>query len=97
MDLKGYERGAIKAKRNKGHRQKKRGDPIAEEDLMNRNDADIVSTFNSEIEGYIILPQLRKNVRRTDKYYYMWRFSMLKTLAGKHRTKSQCHKEAFSW
>ena len=55
-------------------------------DLMNRNDAEIVSTFNSEIRGLYNYYRISENVGALHKYYYMVRYSMLKTLAGKHRT-----------
>lgn len=53
---------------------------------MNRNDAEIVSTFNSEIRGLYNFYRIAENVGALHKYYYMVRYSMLKTLAGKHRT-----------
>ncbi len=53
---------------------------------MNRNDAEIVSTFNSEIRGLYNYYRIAENVGALHKYYYMVRYSMLKTLAGKHRT-----------
>ena len=55
-------------------------------DLMNRSDAEIVSTFNSEIRGLYNFYRIAENVGALHKYYYMVRYSMLKTLAGKHRT-----------
>ena len=60
--------------------------PMPWKELMNRNDADIVSTFNSEIYGLYNFYRIAENVGVLHKYYYMVRYSMLKTLAGKHRT-----------
>jgi hypothetical protein len=60
--------------------------PMPRKELMNRNDADIVSTFNSEIYGLYNFYRIAENVGVLHKYYYMVRYSMLKTLAGKHRT-----------
>ena len=59
--------------------------PMPRKELMNRNDADIVSTFNSEIRGLYNFYRIAENVGTLHKYYYMVRYSMLKTLAGKHR------------
>ncbi len=49
---KAMERGAIQVKRN-NDTGKEMWRPMPRKDLMNRSDAEIVSTFNSEIEGYI--------------------------------------------
>ena len=54
--------------------------------LMNRNDAEIVSTFNAKIYGLYNYYRIAENVGALHKYYHMVRYSMLKTLAGKHRT-----------
>lgn len=59
--------------------------PMPRKELMNKNDADIVSTFNSEIRGLYNFYRIAENVGTLHKYYYMVRYSMLKTLAGKHR------------
>ena len=59
--------------------------PMPRTELMNRNDADIVSTFNSEIRGLYNFYRIAENVGTLHKYYYMVRYSMLKTLTGKHR------------
>ena len=56
--------------------------PMPRKDLMNRNDAEIVSTFNSEIRGLYNYYRIAENVGALHKYYYMVRYSMLKTLAG---------------
>ena len=60
--------------------------PMPRKALMNRSDAAIVSTFNSEIRGLYNVYRIAENVGAFHKYYYMVRYSMLKTLAGKHRT-----------
>lgn len=91
---KAMERGAIQVKRNKGT-GKETWRPMPRKDLMNRNDADIVSTFNSEIRGLYNFYRIAENVGVLHKYYYMVRYSMLKTLAGKHRTKVSAIKKCF--
>ena len=79
------ERGAIQVKRN-NDTGKEMWRPMPRKDLMNRSDAEIVSTFNSEIRGLYNFYRIAENVGALHKYYYMVRYSMLKTLAGKHRT-----------
>ena len=82
---KAMERGAIQVKRN-NDTGKEMWRPMPRKDLMNRSDAEIVSTFNSEIRGLYNFYRIAENVGALHKYYYMVRYSMLKTLAGKHRT-----------
>ena len=82
---KAMERGAIQVKRN-NDTGKEMWRPMPRKDLMNRNDAEIVSAFNSEIRGLYNFYRIAENVGALHKYYYMVRYSMLKTLAGKHRT-----------
>ena len=60
--------------------------PMPRKELMNLNDAEIVARFNSEIRGLYNYYMIAENVGVLHKYYYMARYSMLKTLAGKHRT-----------
>ena len=84
-DKKEMERGAIQVKRN-NDTGKEMWRPMPRKDLMNRSDAEIVSTFNSEIRGLYNFYRIAENVGALHKYYYMVRYSMLKTLAGKHRT-----------
>lgn len=52
--------------------------PMPRKDLMNRSDAEIVSTFNSEIRGLYNFYRIAENVGALHKYYYMVRYSMLK-------------------
>ena len=82
---KAMEKEAIQVKRNPDT-GKETWRPMPRKDLMNRNDADIVSTFNSEIRGLYNFYRIAENVGVLHKYYYMVRYSMLKTLAGKYRT-----------
>ncbi len=79
------ENEAVQVKRDPVSR-KETWRPMPRKELMNRNDADIVSTFNSEIHGLYNFYRIAENVGVLHKYYYMMRYSMLKTLAGKHRT-----------
>ena len=82
---KAMERGAIQVKRN-NDTGKEMWRPMPRKDLMNRNDTEIVSTFNAEIRGLYNFYRIAENVGALHKYYYMVRYSMLKTLAAKHRT-----------
>lgn len=60
--------------------------PMPRKELMNKGDAEIVSQFNSEIRGIYNFYRLAENVGVLNKFYYMMRYSMLKTYAGKYRT-----------
>lgn len=82
---KAMERNAIQVKRN-NDTGKEMWRPMPRKDLMNRNDAEIVTMFNSEIRGLYNYYRIAENVGTLHQYYYMVRYSMLKTLAGKHRT-----------
>ncbi len=89
---KAMKRGAIQVKRN-NDTSKETWRPMPRKDLMNRSDAEIVSTFNSEIRGLYNYYRIAENASTLHRYYYMVRYSMLKTLAGKHRTKVSVTKE----
>ncbi len=91
---KAMERGAIQVKRN-NDTGKEMWRPMPRTDLMNRNDAEIVSTFNAEIRGMYNFYRIAENVGTLHRYYYMARYSMLKTLAGKHRTKVSAIKKRY--
>lgn len=79
------EKEAIQVKRNPDT-GKEMWRSMPRKELMNRNDADIVSTFNSEIRGLYNFYRIAENVGTLHQYYYMVRYSMFKTLAGKYRT-----------
>lgn len=49
-------------------------------------DVEIVSQYNSEIRGLYNFYRIAENVGVLSKFYYMMRYSMLKTFAGKYRT-----------
>ena len=72
---KAMERGAIQVKRN-NDTGKEMWRPMPRKDLMNRSDAEIVSTFNSEIRGLYNFYRIAENVGALHKYYYMVRYSM---------------------
>ncbi|MBQ9234648.1 MAG: group II intron reverse transcriptase/maturase [Lachnospiraceae bacterium] len=82
---KAMEREAVEVKRDEVTRREA-WRPMPRKELMNLNDAEIVTRFNSEIRGLYNYYMIAENVGVLHKYYYMARYSMLKTLAGKHRT-----------
>lgn len=55
--------------------------------LVNRTDSEIISKFNSEIRGIYNFYCLAVNVSVLNKFYFIMRDSMLKTLAAKFNTK----------
>mgnify|MGYP002225711728 CR=1 FL=1 len=57
------ERGAIQVKRN-NDTGKEMWRPMPRKDLMNRSDAEIVSTFNSEIRGLYNFYRIAEKRRR---------------------------------
>ena len=60
--------------------------PMPRNDLMNKTDIEIVSQINSEIRGIYNFYRLAENVGVLHRFYYMMRYSLLKTYAGKYRT-----------
>ena len=83
---KAMDKGAIQVKRDP-ITGKETWRPMPRTDLMNLNDAEIVARFNSEIRGMYNFYRIAENVSTLHRYQYMARYSMLKTLAGKHRKK----------
>ena len=91
---KAMDKGAIQVKLNKST-GKEQWRPMPRKELMNLPPAEIVSKFNSEIRGLYNFYRIAENVGVLDKYYYMARYSMLKTLAGKFRTNVSKIKKRF--
>lgn len=54
--------------------------------LMNSQDIEIISRFNSEIRGIYNYYRLAQNVSTLDKYAHIMKRSLHKTFAGKYRT-----------
>ena len=54
--------------------------------LMNNQDIEIISKFNSEIRGIYNYYRLAQNVSTLDKFAHIMKKSMYKTFAGKYRT-----------
>jgi group II intron reverse transcriptase/maturase len=55
--------------------------------LLQRSDAEIILTFNAELRGLANYSCLANSARtRPDKWYYLWKGALFKTLAAKHDT-----------
>ena len=91
---KAMDKGAIQVKLNKST-GKEQWRPMPRKELMNLPPVEIVSKFNSEIRGLYNFYRIAENVGVLHKYYYMARYSMLKTLAGKFRTNVSKVKKRF--
>ncbi|MDQ0214699.1 group II intron reverse transcriptase/maturase [Oikeobacillus pervagus] len=55
-------------------------------ELINRDDLEILSTYNSEIRGFYIYYRLAKNASVVGKFYSLMKHSMFKTFANKYKT-----------
>lgn len=60
--------------------------PISSKGLRNRNDFEIVSTYNSQIRGICNYYRMASNFAKLDYFTYIMEYSCLKTLASKHKT-----------
>ncbi|MGG4495536.1 reverse transcriptase domain-containing protein [Brevibacillus reuszeri] len=54
--------------------------------LINNDDLEILSIYNAEIRGFYNYYQLAYNVSTLHKFLYVMKFSLLKTLANKHKS-----------
>ncbi len=61
-------------------------EPVRRTELMYLNDWEIVARFNAEIRGLYNYYRIANNVSVLNDFYYVMRYSMLKTLAGKYKT-----------
>lgn len=78
------EYGTLKIKRDKSGSE--RWKVIHRGYLMNSQDIEIISRFNSEIRGIYNYYRLAQNVSTLDKYAHIMKRSLHKTFAGKYRT-----------
>lgn len=60
--------------------------PRARKNLLCFPDHKIVAIYNQEITGLYQYYKIADNASVLNKYYYMMKYSMLKTLAGKHQS-----------
>ena len=54
--------------------------------LMNKSEIEIISKYNSEIRGIYNFYRLAGNASVLNKFYYVMKFSMYKTFAGKYNS-----------
>ena len=78
------EYGTLKIKKDKNGSE--RWKVIHRGYLMNSQDIEIISRFNSEIRGIYNYYRLAQNVSTLDKYAHIMKRSLHKTFAGKYRT-----------
>jgi group II intron reverse transcriptase/maturase len=64
----------------------KRGKPAHRSDLMGSPDRDIIRTYGAEYRGIVQYYLLASDVFRLDRLHWVMETSLLKTLAGKHRS-----------
>jgi hypothetical protein len=64
----------------------KRGKPAHRSELMNASDHEIISIYGAEYRGIVQYYLLAGDVFRLDKLHWVMETSLLKTLAGKHRS-----------
>lgn len=72
------------------HRQdgnKEVWEPVRRTKLMNLDDLEILNQYNAEIRGLYNYYRLANNASILNDFYYVMRYSMLKTFAGKYRTR----------
>jgi group II intron reverse transcriptase/maturase len=64
----------------------KRGKPTHRPELLNNDDYTIVGTFGVEYRGIVNYYLLAHDIRRLNRLHWVMETSMLKTLAGKHKS-----------
>ncbi|MBO3752779.1 hypothetical protein J5X84_42590 [Streptosporangiaceae bacterium NEAU-GS5] len=72
--------------RAKCSRYLKRGKPAHRSDLFGAPDRDIIRTYGAEYRGIVQYYLLASDVFRLDRLHWVMEKSLLKTLAGKHRS-----------
>jgi Type II intron maturase len=75
--------GVIKAK---GAPYRKRGKPSRRPELLNEDDATIIGVYGPEHRGIVNYYLLAHDIRRLNRLHWVMETSMLKTLAGKHKS-----------
>lgn len=76
--------GAVKIQQN--HSGKEIWEPTARNYLMHFPDHEIFRIYNWEIAGLYQYYRIADNVSVLHRYYYIMKYSLAKTLAGKHKT-----------
>ena len=78
---------ALKIKYDKQHDNKEVWEPVRRSRLLHLDDLEILNQYNAEIRGLYNYYRLANNVSVLNNFYYVMRYSMLKTFAGKYRTR----------
>lgn len=78
---------ALKIKYDKQHNNKEVWEPVRRSCLLHLDDLEILNQYNAEIRGLYNYYRLANNVSVLNNFYYVMRYSMLKTFAGKYRTR----------
>lgn len=60
--------------------------PCARPYLMNNDDLEILNQYNAEIRGIYNFYRIADNVSVLNNYYYVMKYSLFKTFAGKYKT-----------
>ena len=78
---------ALKIKYDKQNGNKEVWEPVRRTRLLHLDDLEILNQYNTEIRGLYNYYRLANNVSVLNNFYYVMRYSMLKTFAGKYRTR----------
>lgn len=78
---------AFKIKYDKQNGNKEVWEPVRCTRLLHLDDLEILNQYNAEIRGLYNYYRLANNVSVLNNFYYVMRYSMLKTFAGKYRTR----------
>jgi group II intron reverse transcriptase/maturase len=70
--------------------------PIHRSELINNDDLEILSIYNSEIRGFYNYYKLASNVHTLSKFHYVMKYSMLKTFANKYKSHISAMNKKFS-
>lgn len=79
--------GALKITHDKGHGNKEIWKPTRRPGLLRLDDLEIINQYNAEIRGIYNYYRLAYNATVLNNFIYFMKFSMLKTFAGKYRTR----------
>jgi len=78
--------GALKIHYDKGDGHEV-WEPVKRTELMNLRDEEIVRRYNAEIRGLYNYYRIANNVSVLNSFYYVMQYSMLKTFAGKYKSR----------
>lgn len=78
---------ALKINYDKHNDNKEIWEPVRRTRLLHLDDLEILNQYNAEIRGLYNFYRLANNVSVLNNFYYVMRYSMLKTFAGKYRTR----------